>query len=243
MNLGDKKALEAVEVLKYCKGITDVSTISTDKKRASITYYEGFSADTFSDNSANKGFGYIIIPYSMSRYLSKELAAEDRFMYIKLPDDSSFGVQYVIIGEYKTKSEYDTMYVTYPQLSNQFKKEGEHMEVFVESVEIDVLEEKDLTKYIDYLGRYFADGNNLQLYEGKLNKFDEPYKYHFVHSLDMQTTPVESPTDTALNPTASPDTNSPSVYNNELNIITISRIDGNVNLKIPHMYADELIKG
>ena len=243
MNLGEKKALKAVEVLKYCKGITDVSTISIDKKRASITYYEGFSADTFSDNSANNSLGYMIIPSSMSRYLSKELAGEDRFMYIKLPDDSSFGSQYVIIGEYKTKSEYDTMYVTYPQLSKQFKNDNENMDVFIDSMEIDVYEEKDLTKYIDFLGRYFADGNNLGLYENKLNKFDEPYKYHFAHSLDMQTTPVESPTDTALNPTASPDTNSPSVYNNELNIITISRIDGNVNLKLPHMYADELLKG
>ncbi len=242
VNMKDEKSEGTFKLIKYCKGITDVSTISTDKKRSNITFYEGYSSDIFSAEYKGKRGGYMIIPSSISKYISKELIGEDKFLHIIMADGSSI-ISYEIIGEYKTKSEYDTIYLSYTGLSKQINNAKKQIDCFIQSAEIDVYEEKDLTKYIDFLGRYFADGNNLQLYEGKLNKFDEPYKYYFSHSLDMQTTPVELPIDTALSPTVNPDTNSPSVYNNELNIITISRIDGNVNLKIPHMYADELIKG
>ena len=250
VNMQDKKAKDTLKSIKYCKGITDVSTISADKKSVNITFYEGYSADMFNDNNIGDLGQYIIIPSSMSKYIREDFTGEDRVISLRPSVDSQSIVLYMIIGEYETTSKYDTIYVTYSQLSKQFKNDNENMDAFIDSIEIDVYKEKDLTKYIEFLERYFADGNNLQLYEGKLNKFDEPYKYHFSHSLDMQTIPlespidtaVESPTNTALNPTSSPDTNSPSVYNNELNIITISRIDGNENLKIPHIYADELIK-
>jgi hypothetical protein len=177
----------------------------------------------------------------MSRYISDEYTGENRILQLRSSADSTIIGRYLIIGEYTTKSVYDTIYVSYSGLSKLYHDEEEQLKSFVGSIEMDVYEENDLTKLIEYLERYFADGNALELYENKLNKFDEPYPYYFTYSFDILSVPTGSPVETTADPTPGQETASPG-YNNEENVINISRIDGAINLKIPYIYADALIK-
>jgi len=241
INMGDKDALDILGAIKYCKGITDISTISSDKEKSRIEFYEEYSEDTFVGEPTGGIIGYMIIPSSMSKYISDEYTGENRILQLRLSADSSIIGMYLIIGEYTTKSGYDTIYVSYSGLSKLYQDEEEQLKSFVDSIEMDVYEENDLTKLIEYLGRYFADGNALELYENKMNKFDEPYPYYFAYSFDILTVPTGTPVETTVEPTPGQETASPS-YNNEENVINISRIDGELNLKIPYTYADALIK-
>jgi hypothetical protein len=241
INMGDKDVLDIIRTIKYCKGITDISTISSDKERSRIEFYEGYSEDTFVGEPTGGIIGYMIIPSSMSKYISDEYTGENRILQLRPSADSTIIGMYLIIGEYTTKSGYDTIYVSYSGLSKLYQDEEEQLKSFVDSIEMDVYEENDLTKLIEYLGRYFADGNALEQYENKLNKFDEPYPYYFAYSFDILSVPTGSPAETTAEPTPGQETASPN-YNNEENVINISRIDGTIDLKIPYTYADALIK-
>jgi hypothetical protein len=235
VNTGDKNALEILGNIKYCKGITDTSTITSEKKKSSVIFYEGYTAELLMDKSSD----YVIIPSSMSKYINEEFAAEDKIMTLKQSIGGYMGM-YTIIGEYTTKDEYDTIYVSYAGLGKLIESAQLDMSEYVESLEIDVDEEKDLTKLVEYLGRYFMDANVPEQYEGKTNKFDDPYLYKFVHSINTDPMISETPIETVTEP--SPSQGTQPETENENNIITISRIDKNDDLQMSHDYADALIR-
>jgi hypothetical protein len=114
------------------------------------------------------------------------------------------------------------------------------MSEYVEALGIDVDEEKDLTKLVEYLGRYFMDANMPDQYEGNTNKFDDPYLYKFVYSINTDPIISETPVETVTEPSPSPSTQPEA--ENENNIITISRIDKEDDLQMSYVYADALIR-
>lgn len=231
VNTGDKNALDDLAGIKYCKGITDISTIISDKKRSSVIFYEGYSEEQYND-----GNDYVIIPSSMSKYINEELSTDDKILTLR---HSNYMGMFKIIGEYTTKDEYDTLYVSYANLVNLFDASSIYMSEYVDTLEIDINEEKDLTKLIEYLERYFADANMLDQYKGKTNMFDDFYLYKFVHSIN--TNPSSSETQVGTITELNPSQSEQPVINNEKNILTISRIDGGTDLNMSHIYADILI--
>jgi len=236
VNMGDKDAIDILGAIKYCKGITDISAITSDKKKSSIRFYEGYSADLLMDSKAD----YVIIPSSMKRYINNELTEEEKILTLRHSSDSGYLGMYKIIGEYTTRDEYDTIYVSYSGFGKLIMASQDDMTEYVDTLEIDVYEEKDLSKLIEYLRRYFVDENASFEYEGKTNKFDEPYLYQFVHSLNLDPVITESPVETVTDP--SPTLSTQPEVSNDKNVFTISRIDGDINLKMSPAYADALIR-
>ncbi len=216
VNTSYKNTLDDLGGIKYFKGITDISTIISDKRRSSVVFYEGYSEEQFKD-----GNKYIIIPSSMSKYINEELSTDEKILTLK---HANYLGMYKIIGEYTTKGKYDTIYVSYTDFEGLFDASSSYISEYVDTLEIDINEEKNLTKLLEYLRRYFAEANMIDQYEDKLNWFDEPYIYKFKHSISTNTVSSETP-----------------AVKNEKNILTISRIDGGADLNMSHVYADILI--
>ena len=76
VNTGDKDALKILGGIKYCKGITDTSSIINEKGNSSVIFYEGYSEQILTDSSND----YVIISSSMNRYINDELTAEEKLM-------------------------------------------------------------------------------------------------------------------------------------------------------------------
>lgn len=177
VNTGDKDALKILGGIKYCKGITDTSSIINEKGNSSVIFYEGYSEQILTDSSND----YVIIPSSMIRYINDELTSEEKVMTLRHSSESNSIGQYKIIGEYTTKDEYDTIYVSYSSMVKLLKAAKIEMSEYVDTLLIILNEGKDYTKLIEYLEEYFADADSLEKYEGKINMFDDPYIYQFVH--------------------------------------------------------------
>lgn len=95
---------------------------------------------------------------------------------------------------------------------------------YIDCMEIDVNEGKDLSGLISVLNNYFADYNVLSQYEKRINRFNERYPYMFVNTAGIKPVLIEEDT------------------NFKKNIITVSRIDEKSDLMMSHLYGDALVK-
>jgi hypothetical protein len=163
------------KAIKCFKGITDISTIYSDKKDVVITIYDRFSNVSLTDPL----YAYTIIPSSLTKFVNADLALNDISMTFSHKANSRAVSCFRIMGEYKTDKEYDTIYASYPHITKIIKKSETDMSEYIDSIEIELNEGKDYTNLIEYLKGYFADANALDEYQGKTNKFDEPYLYEF----------------------------------------------------------------
>ena len=209
---------EVIGSIKYCKGITALSGIISDKKDSKITIYEGYSADLLAENFQH----YIIIPSTLSSHINEELPDNEKVLFLINP--GTYGLAYfTVIGEYTTKSESDTLYMSYSGLSTVVLGAQKDVPDHIDCMEINVNKQADLTNFSYFLSEYFADMNMLNQYEKRINRFNEPYSYMFVNTVDLK--PIDLSGEKG----------------SEKNIITISRIDGKDNLEMSHVYADALI--
>jgi hypothetical protein len=213
------KDREIIDAIKYCKGISALSGILSDREDCKIMLYEGYSEELLLKGYENCA----IIPSSMSKYINKEIPDNEKVLFIS---DTYFGntFYFTIIGEYKTKSEYDTLYVSYAGLTELIRARRTDIPNHVDSLELDVYENKDLTGLVNYLSQYFAEGSVYSEYEGRFNVYNEPYEFMYVHSLNIE--PVVPLQDI--------------IYANYE--IIISRIDGKSDLEMSHVYSDALIE-
>jgi len=163
------------KAIKCFKGITDISTIYSDKKDVVITIYDRFSNVSLTEEL----YAYTIIPSSLTKFVKADLALNDISMTFHHTANSRAASCFIIMGEYKTDNEYDTIYASYPHITKIIKKSETDMSEYIDSIEIELNEGKDYTNLIEYLKGYFADANALDEYQGKTNKFDEPYLYEF----------------------------------------------------------------
>jgi len=163
------------KAIKCFKGITDISTIYSDKKDVTVTIYDRFSNVSLTEEL----YAYTIIPSSLTKFVKLDLALNDTSMTFHHSANSRAASCFIIIGEYKTDNEYDTIYASYPHITKIIKKSETDMSEYIDSIEIELNEGKDYTNLIEYLKGYFADANALDEYQGKTNKFDEPYLYEF----------------------------------------------------------------
>jgi hypothetical protein len=177
VNTEDKDAIDILGGIKYCKGITDINAIITEKEKSSVEFYEGCSAEMLMNNRED----YVIIPSSMSKFINENLAPEEKRMILRHSAASGYLGFCTIIGEYTTKDEYDTMYVSYLGMASLIKSTNNDMSEYIDTLVIKLNEGKDYTKLIEYLNTYFADANSFEAYEGKTNRFNDPYMYQFVH--------------------------------------------------------------
>lgn len=177
VNTEDKDAVEILGGIKYCKGITDINAIITEKKNSSVEFYEGYYAEMLINNRED----YVIIPSTMSKFINENLVPEEKRMILHHSGGPGYLGFCTIIGEYNTKDEYDTIYISYPGMANLIQAGNIDMSEYVDTFAIKLHEGKDYTKLIEYLNTYFADADSLEKYEGKTNRFDDPYIYQFVH--------------------------------------------------------------
>jgi len=223
VNTDSKMAKDAIKSVKYCIGITDLNAIILDKGESDITLYEGYSADLLISSSQD----YVIIPSSISSYINNKLPAGERALVIQYTDTGLADI-FTIIGEYTAEDEQDTLYLSYSGFSELILAGQNDISDHVDSLQIDVNEEKDLTKFAEYLCGYFADSNLLAQYSDRLNMLNEPYLYRFVHSMNINPIILETPEEEEAN------------FNKSR--FTISRTDGNVDLGMSYKYADALIR-
>ncbi len=181
-NMDADDALDIFKAIKCFKGITDISTIYSDKKDVTITIYDRFSNVSLTDPL----YAYTIIPSSLTKFVKLDLALNDTSMTFHHSANSRAASCFIIIGEYKTDNEYDTIYASYPHITKIIKKSETDMSEYIDSIEIELNEGKDYTNLIEYLKGYFADANALDEYQGKTNKFDEPYLYEFALVLSSE---------------------------------------------------------
>ncbi|HPY97744.1 MAG TPA: hypothetical protein PLZ06_01700 [Clostridia bacterium] len=174
-NMDADDALDIFKAIKCFKGITDISTIYSDKKDVTVTIYDRFSNVSLTDPL----YAYTIIPSSLTKFVKLDLALNDTSMTFSHKANSRAVSCFRIMGEYKTDNEYDTIYASYPHITKIIKKSETDMSEYIDSIEIELNEGKDYTNLIEYLKGYFADANALDEYQGKTNKFDEPYLYEF----------------------------------------------------------------
>ncbi len=223
------KAAEVIDSIKYCKGITTLSGIISDKADSKITLYEGYTADLMIDDM----YHYAIIPSTLSKHINKKLPDNEKVLFIMNPGTNGLAY-FTIIGEYKVKNskntkdeneiiEPDTLYLSYSGLSMVVLGGQKDVPDHIDCMEIDVNEQADLTKLSYFLSEYFADADVLSQYEKRINRFNEPYPYMFVNTVNLK--PIDLSGEKS----------------SEKNIITISRIDGKDNLEMSHVYADALI--
>ena len=215
----DSGAVRSVmDSIKYCKGITTLSGIISDKENCKITIYEGYTEDLLAENLQH----YAIIPSTLSEHINNELPDYDKVFSLTNIETNGLA-QFRIIGEYTTKKEQNTLYLSFTGLSKVIAGEQKDIAEHVDCLEIDVNEEKDLTDFTFFLFSYFADYNMLSQYSNRINILNEPYPYMFVNSVDIK--PIVLTEEDGF----------------KKNIITISRIDGKENLNMSHMYADRLV--
>ncbi|HQJ91644.1 MAG TPA: hypothetical protein PLI71_02020 [Clostridia bacterium] len=172
---GDSKEAKAVvDSIKYCKGVTTLSGIISDKEKSKITIYEGYTADLMMESWHH----YVIIPSALSDYINEELPENEKVLFIMNPETNGLAY-FTIIGEYETKNESDALYLSYCGLSTLVLGGRKDISNHIDCMEIDVDEQVDLTNFSYFLSKYFADANALDEYQSKTNKFDEPYLYEF----------------------------------------------------------------
>ena len=216
----DSREVKAVmDSVKYCKGITTLSGIISDKEDSKITVYEGYSANLLTESLRN----YVIIPSTLSRHINKEIPDNEKVLFIVNPGTNGLAY-FTIIGEYTTNNEKDTLYLSYEGFCNMVRGGQEDISEHVDCMEIDVNEQADLKNFSFFLSAYFADINAPDQYENRINRLNEPYPYLFVNSVNIK--PISFTEDT----------------NFKKNIITVSRIDKKENLLMSYLYSDALIK-
>ena len=216
---GDSKEAKAVvDSIKYCKGVTTLSGIISDKEKSKITIYEGYTADLMIESLHH----YVIIPSALSDYINEELPENEKVLFIMNPETNGLAY-FTIIGEYETKNESDALYLSYCGLSTLVLGGRKDISDHIDCMEIDVNEHADLTVFSYFLIKYFADFNVLSHYDKRINSFNEPYSYMFVNTVDIKA--IDLTEEEGF----------------EKNIIRISRIDGKDKLEMSHVYADALV--
>ncbi len=224
LNADSSEVKATIDSIKYCKGITALSGIISDKEGSKIELYEGCTADLLLKDYKH----YAIIPSTFGKHINKELADKDKMFYLLNPDKNGLAY-FTIIGEYEVKQdrksnrEPDTIYLSYAGLSNVVRGEQEDISAHIDCMEIDVNEQADLVKFSYFLSEYFADINVISQYAKRINRFNEVYSYMFVNTVGIEPIILEEDTDF------------------EKTVITISRIDGKENLEMSHIYGDALI--
>ncbi|MDD4543118.1 MAG: hypothetical protein PHY13_05035, partial [Clostridia bacterium] len=210
---------KVIDSIKYCKGITTLNGIVTDKEVSKITLYEGYTADLLEDYLQS----YAIIPSTLSKHIKAGLSDAKKDFFMKNSEASALE-NFKIIGEYTTDKEHDAIYLSFGGLSRAVA--GVKMDALnhIDCMEIDVAENKDLTDFVYYLNSIFADCNMLSQYSKRINRLNEAYPYMFINTVGLEPVYIEEDTDF------------------EKNVITISRIDGKDNLEMTHLYSDALVK-
>ena len=170
-----------MDSIKYCKGVTTLSGIISDKEKSKITIYEGYTADLMMESWHH----YVIIPSALSDYINEELPEDEKVLFIMNPGTNGLAY-FTIIGEYETKNKSDTLYLSYCGLSTVVLGGQKDISDHIDCMEIDVNEQADLTDFSYFLSKYFADVNVLSQYEKRINSFNEPYSYMFVNTVDIK---------------------------------------------------------
>lgn len=208
-----------INSIDYCKGITTLSGIIADKNDSRITIYEGYNEELLLETSQN----YAIIPSTLSKHINQELPDADKVFYVK--NNETRGAEpFKIIGEYTTNKEHDALYLSFYGMGKVAKGAQIDIPDYIDCMEIDVNEGKDLSGLISVLNNYFADYNVLSQYEKRINRFNERYPYMFVNTAGIKPVLIEEDT------------------NFKKNIITVSRIDEKSDLMMSHLYGDALVK-
>ena len=207
-----------INSIDYCKGITTLSGIIADKNDSRITIYEGYNEELLLETSQN----YAIIPSTLSKHINQELPDADKVFYVK--NNETRGAEpFKIIGEYTTNKEHDALYLSFYGMGKVAKGAQIDIPDYIDCMEIDVNEGKDLSGLISVLNNYFADYNVLYQYEKMINRFNERYPYMFVNTAGIKPVLIEEDT------------------NFKKNIITVSRIDEKSDLMMSHLYGDALV--
>jgi hypothetical protein len=208
-----------INSIDYYKGITTLSGIIADKNDSKITIYEGYNEELLLETSQN----YAIIPSTLSKHINQELSDSDKVFYVK--NNETRGAEpFKIIGEYTTNKEHDALYLSFYGMGKVAKGAQIDIPDYIDCMEIDVNEGKDLSGLISVLNNYFADYNVLSQYEKRINRFNERYPYMFVNTAGIKPVLIEEDT------------------NFKKNIITVSRIDEKSDLMMSHLYGDALVK-
>ena len=208
-----------INSIDYYKGITTLSGIIADKNDSKITIYEGYNEELLLETSQN----YAIIPSTLSKHINQELSDSDKVFYVK--NNETRGAEpFKIIGEYTTNKEHDALYLSFYGMGKVAKGAQIDIPDYIDCMEIDVNEGKDLSGLISVSNNYFADYNVLSQYEKRINRFNERYPYMFVNTAGIKPVLIEEDT------------------NFKKNIITVSRIDEKSDLMMSHLYGDALVK-
>jgi hypothetical protein len=145
-----------INSIDYCKGITTLSGIIADKNDSRITIYEGYNEELLLETSQN----YAIIPSTLSKHINQELPDADKVFYVK--NNETRGAEpFKIIGEYTTNKEHDALYLSFYGMGKVAKGAQIDIPDYIDCMEIDVNEGKDLSGLISVLNNYFADYNVL----------------------------------------------------------------------------------
>ncbi len=219
--LADPKSSDAkrdIDAIKYCKGVTTLSGIIADKYDSTVIFYEGCSADMLAEFREK----YAIIPSTLSKHIKQGLSDTDKIFYL-INSETNGSESFRIIGEYTTNSKYDALYLSFSGFGRVVAGVQGDVPDFIDCMEIDVNEGKDLTNLVDFLNWFFADFNVLSQYEKRINRLNEPYPYMFVNTAGIKPILIEEDT------------------NFKKNIITVSRIDEKSDLMMSHLYGDALV--
>jgi hypothetical protein len=158
---GDSKEAKAVvDSIKYCKGVTTLSGIISDKEKSKITIYEGYTADLMIESLHH----YVIIPSALSDYINEELPENEKVLFIMNPETNGLAY-FTIIGEYETKNESDALYLSYCGLSTLVLggrkdiKEVEEIKPIALSRNITVKSLRHLATHTNFIDRVDEKGN------------------------------------------------------------------------------------
>ena len=105
----DSREVKAVmDSVKYCKGITTLNGITSDKEDSKITVYEGYS------KSADRKLTELCHYSTLSRHINKELPDNEKILFIVNPGTN--GLAYYHNRRIHKKNEKDTLYLSYEGL-------------------------------------------------------------------------------------------------------------------------------
>jgi len=165
--------------MKYIQGITSIKEIIKQKDDCEIRFYGDYTEkDLISPIESYTCAGYVIIPAAIGDYLAEgnndgtgKLDLTNRLQ----GQSSELTLSFFIIGEYVTKDDYDTLFFSYSGYNEKFMYERYRDNI--SSIVIETKKDMDITPFITYLEKYFADADDLEKFEGTVNSLDVEYEF------------------------------------------------------------------
>jgi hypothetical protein len=165
--------------MKYIQGITSIKEIIKQKDDCEIRFYGDYTEkDLVSPLESDDCSGYVIIPAAVGDYLTEgnndgtgKLDLTNRLQ----GQSSELTLNFFIIGEYVTKDDYDTLFFSYSGYNEKFMYERYRDDI--SSIVIETKKDVDITPFITYLEKYFADADDLEKFEGTVNSLDVEYEF------------------------------------------------------------------